>query len=116
MDRKDLEVALAYAVRDREAAVGRGLTYSRTDWEAGARDVNPLVLDPVEPVERPEWLQDGCLILPPDAGLFTPAYKVHIGNDRICLVSREGSDQPPHPVDTSALVKAWRPVPAVAVL
>ena len=92
MNRKQLEIALAYAERDRESLVGR--------MGEDGKITPKLVV-----TERPEWLADGFLIKDQVDG---ERRAVLIGGDKVCLLQSLVSDETII-VDTDRLVRLWEP-------
>lgn len=103
MDRKRLEIDLAYAERDRLLAVGRVVMADTVRFVSASNSGKVL---PLEAVDRPRWLSDGCRITD-----GTETCTVLIGSDRVCLLVRDGAAEPT-PTDTSVLVANWRPAEA----
>lgn len=99
MTRKQLEIELAYAERERVYGIGIQRTVEETIFVAASPTGKTL---PVETVDRPDWLKDGSTILNGQE-----AWTVVIGNERVCLVTREETGQKVW-ADTSVLVARWQ--------
>jgi hypothetical protein len=107
MNRKQLEVRLAYAEREREQLTGFKATFAQWLMDQGYSPV-----DTVPPVKRitsrPDWMADGSTVTPNGGG--SQPYTLDIGGEIVCLVHpNDGSGKDPFPVETSRLMDQWRP-------
>ena len=97
MNRKQLEIALAYAERDREMLVGR--------MGEDGKITPKLVV-----TERPAWLADGNMVKDTADG---ERRIVVIGGDKVCLLQTVDGDEI-ITVDTDRLSRHWEPAEAQA--